>query len=43
MRAITVRIPDDMHKEFSKKLIDDEVSAQEFFLNKVKEYLEQEP
>lgn len=37
-KAMTVRIPGGLHKAFSKKLIDDGLSAQEFFLRAVAEY-----
>lgn len=37
--TIPVRLPKQMHKDFSKKLIDDDKSAQTFFLEKVEEYL----
>ena len=40
-KAITVRLDPDTHKAFSKRLIDDELSAQEFFSNQVKKYLEE--
>ncbi|MDP4158220.1 MAG: hypothetical protein Q8911_00450 [Bacillota bacterium] len=38
-KTIPVRIPLDKHKEFMKKLIDDDKSAQTFFIEKVEEYL----
>ena len=38
-KTIPVRIPETLHKQFLHKLIDDDQSAQTFFLNKVKEYL----
>ncbi len=41
-RLVSVRLPVDMHKEFTKKLIDDEMSAQEFFFKQVEKYLEKE-
>lgn len=43
IKTIPVRIPEAMHKEFSKKLIDDDMSAQTFFIEKVEEYLKQKP
>lgn len=38
-RAVAVRLDPDTHKRFSIKLIQDEMSAQEFFSNQVKKYL----
>jgi hypothetical protein len=38
-KTIPVRLKLDKHKEFMKKLIDDEKSAQVFFEEKVNEYL----
>ena len=38
-KRIPVRLPVELHKEFSKKLIDADMSAQEFFLGKVKEFV----
>ena len=34
-----VRLPESLHKELKKKLIDDGLSVQEFLLRKVLEYL----
>lgn len=39
IRAITVRLLDEVHKAFMKKLIDDNKTAQGFFSEKVAEYL----
>ena len=41
-KAITVRLDPDTHKEFSHKLIDNEMSAQEFFSRAVQKYLNNE-
>jgi hypothetical protein len=38
-KTIPVRLPVKLHKEFSKKLIDDSLSAQEFFRKKVDDYV----
>ncbi len=38
-KMIPVRMPVETHKAFMKRLIDDEMSAQAFFLSKVQEYL----
>ena len=38
-KRIPVRLPVELHKKFSKKLIDADMSAQEFFLGKVKEFV----
>ena len=38
-KTIPVRLEIETHKEFSKRLIDDGISAQEFFRAKVEEYL----
>lgn len=39
-KTIPVRLDIETHKEFSKRLIDDGISAQEFFRQKVDEYLQ---
>ena len=43
LRNISFRIPEDLRREFYKKLIDDTQygSAQDFLLTRVKEYLEE--
>lgn len=38
-KTIPVRLPTELHKEFSKKLIDDGISAQEFFIRHVRKYV----
>ncbi len=38
-KRTSVRIPEGVQKEFAKKLIDNGLSAQTFFLRKVIEYL----
>lgn len=38
-KTIPVRLDIETHKEFSKHLIDDGISAQEFFAQKIAEYL----
>ena len=40
-KRIPVRLPVELHKKFSKKLIDADMSAQEFFIGKVKEFVEE--
>lgn len=42
MPAITVRLEPDTHKAFTHRLIDDEMSAQEFFSQAVQKYLNNE-
>ena len=41
-KRIPVRLPVELHKQFSKKLIDADMSAQEFFIGKVKEFVKEE-
>lgn len=41
-KGITVRIEDNIWLEFKKQLLEDGLSAQEFFMKKVLEYLKQE-
>lgn len=43
LRNMSFRIPEDLRREFYKKLLDDTRygSAQDFLLTKVKEYLEE--
>lgn len=40
-KRTSVRIPGGLHKEFAKKLIDDGLSTQEFFLRKIVEYVKE--
>ena len=42
IKAFTVRMAASTHKEFSKKLIDDEMTAQEWFIRKIEDYLKDE-
>jgi hypothetical protein len=39
-KRATVRLPEGLHREFAKKLIDDNLSAQDFFLRQIMEYVE---
>jgi hypothetical protein len=40
-KRASVRLPEEMFKIFSKRLVDDGLTAQAFFLQKVEEYIKE--